>query len=108
MRSTCKLNHLNFCRSVGRRSGSTTKESTRHLKKDCILDWKDWMEYASNLKAETSFDFSMLGDAKKNLKMWRMGNEDKMEARNEKIVQVGVQQSARREVYIQRESFARF
>jgi hypothetical protein len=53
---------------------------TGHLKKDCTLARKEWMEYVSDLMFETGFDLIMLGDAKKYLEKWRLENREKTEA----------------------------
>ena len=72
---------------------------TGQLKKDCASPRKDWMEYVSDLMFETDFDLIMLGDAKKYLEKWRLENEEKMEARNEKQAQEESQQKERREAH---------
>jgi hypothetical protein len=72
---------------------------TGHLKKDCTSPKKNWMEYVSDLMFETGFDLIMLGDAKKYLEKWRLENEEKMEARNEKQAQEESQQKERREAH---------
>jgi hypothetical protein len=69
------------------------------LKKDCTSPKKNWMEYVSDLMFETGFDLIMLGDAKKYLEKWRLENEEKMEARNEKQAQEESQQKERREAH---------
>jgi hypothetical protein len=72
---------------------------TGHLKKDCTSPKKNWMEYVLDLMFETGFDLIMLGDAKKYLEKWRLENEEKMEARNEKQAQEESQQKERREAH---------
>ena len=50
---------------------------TGHLKKDCSMQRKDWMEYVSDFMFESEFDLEMLGEAKKYLVKWRAENKEK-------------------------------
>jgi hypothetical protein len=79
---------------------------TGHLRKDCTSNWKEWMEYVSDLMFETGFDLEMLGDAKKYLEMWRLKNKEKTDAmllscekRDEVKAQEETQQKMRREAH---------
>jgi hypothetical protein len=77
---------------------------TGHLKKDCILARKVWMEYVSDLMFETGFDLKMLGDAQKYLEKWRSENVEQTdmmlqacEERDEQNSRDKAQQMMRRE-----------
>ena len=77
---------------------------TGHLKKDCTSPRKDWMEYVSDFMFEKDFDLDMLGDARKYLEKWRLGNKEKTgimvslcQERNEEAAEEAAQKLLRRE-----------